>query len=80
MDPRVPQAVLEIGLILLLSSMVLHKTLGRRNWPLLELIWHAERAQEWGRGKACIILVFCGNAKWAATKESPKSPTTVIII
>lgn len=74
MDPSVPQAVLEMGLILLLASMVLHKTLGRRNWPLLELILHVERA---GMGKACIILVFYVNGKMGAAKEFPKSPTTV---
>lgn len=42
MDPSLPQAVLEMGLTLLLSLMALHKALGRRNCPLLKLIWHAE--------------------------------------
>lgn len=74
MDPSVPQAVLETGLILLLSLMVLHKTLGRRNWPLLELIWHTESAQEWGRGKACIILVFCVNGNMGSWKGVSKEP------
>lgn len=72
MDPRVPQAVLEMGLILLLSLIVLHKTLGRRNWPLLELILYAERAQ--GRGKACVILFFCVNGKRGSCKGFSKEP------
>lgn len=51
MDPSVPQALLGMGLILLLSLMVLHKTLGRRNWPLLELILHVERDQGMEKGQ-----------------------------
>lgn len=75
MDASVPQAVLKTELILLLSLMVLHETLGRRNGPLLELIWHAESAQEWGRGKACIILVFCVNGNMGSCKGISKEPS-----
>lgn len=56
--------------------MVLHKTLGRRNQPLLELILHVERAQGMGKGQS--LYNPCVNGKRAAAKESPKSPTTVI--